>query len=400
MTNKTKAAKPPKANAFSAAADVLGGIPAGGLDALFGAAAAGDQYSQLPVDDIEVRDQIRETFDGEDSALTELAASIKALGIVQPLLVRPVASGKYHLVAGERRLRAARLAGLEAVPVIIREMSDAQADDAQLAENIHRLNLTQIEQARKLKRDLDDLGTLEALAAKHGKSVGWLSKVLSVLDLPPQAARLISENVSADLAVIGDVRQVEKADPAAAAQLVDKLQAGRGKLNARELAKETKERVAPKKPRAEKATPAAEKGDSVATSRDRSVEEPGPVKLIDAEDDDWNDFLQHSSAVEQTQPASDPLDTLWRALQSSKASAADVLAAQAPGTVDEVEAEMRTIYDAGKQSKNLSQDVLTGLRSGGFATQGPGAFRLSAFLLGADSDARYSLANIVGGARL
>ena len=126
-------------------------------------------------------------------------------------------------------------------------MTDEEAEDAQLAENIHRKNLTQIEEAMKIQRDLDRLGSVEAVLEKHHKSRPWLSKMLSLLNLPEQAKRLVIENVSADIEVINTVKTIEKLDPVKAKALVDDLKMTRGKENARDKVAAVKEEVKPSK---------------------------------------------------------------------------------------------------------------------------------------------------------
>ncbi|WP_233341878.1 ParB/RepB/Spo0J family partition protein, partial [Xylella fastidiosa] len=148
-----------KENAFAGASDALGA----GIDALF--ADQGAQYSLIPLDMIQVKTQIRESFEDEENTLEDLAASIKVRGVLQPILLRPNSDG-YELIAGERRYRASKLAGLEQIPAYIREMSDEEAEDAQMAENIQRKNLTQIEEAKKIQRDLDKLGSVDAVLEK------------------------------------------------------------------------------------------------------------------------------------------------------------------------------------------------------------------------------------------
>lgn len=251
-------------NAFAGAADILGG----GIDSLF--ADTGAQYSLIPLDMIEVKAQIRETFEDEENTLEDLAASIKARGVLQPILLRPTMDG-YELIAGERRYRASKLAELDQIPAYIREMTDEEAEDAQMAENIHRKNLTQVEEAKKIQRDLGKLGSIEAVLEKHQKSRAWLSKMMALLDLPEQSKRLVTENVSADVEVINIVKTVEKVDPKKAKALVDDLKNTRGKENARKKAQAVKDEVKPKK---------ASSGGIVATPKDRSNEEPGDVKIF------------------------------------------------------------------------------------------------------------------------
>ena len=227
-------------NPFTETANILGA----GIDALFAEPDA--QYSLIPLDMIEVKIQIRVEFEDEENPLSDLANSIKVHGVLQPIVIRQSSTG-YILVAGERRYRASVLAGLDSIPAIIRDMTDEEAEDAQLAENIHRKNLTQIEEALKIQRDLDRLGSVEAVLEKHQKSRPWLSKMLSLLNLPEQAKRLVNENVSADVEIITAVKTIEKHNPEKAKALVDDLKMTRGKENARDKVAAVKEEVKPSK---------------------------------------------------------------------------------------------------------------------------------------------------------
>jgi len=123
----------------------------------------------------------------DPDSLLELAASIRARGVLQPLLARPHPSndGRYHLIAGERRWKAAALAGLHEVPVIVREMSDTDAATAALIENLQREDLNPMEEAEGYSRLVDDLGmTQENLAATVGKSRSHITNVMRLLNLP------------------------------------------------------------------------------------------------------------------------------------------------------------------------------------------------------------------------
>lgn len=163
-----------------------------GLDALFGGSEPqrelnGD-ISLLPLTALRPNpDQPRRHFDPE--SLRELADSIKAQGIIQPLLVRPQSEGVYQIVAGERRWRAARLAGLTQVPVFVRPLSDREVMAAALIENLQREDLNPIEEALALQglRDALEL-TQEELAARLGKSRPAIANALRLLQLS-QAAR-------------------------------------------------------------------------------------------------------------------------------------------------------------------------------------------------------------------
>jgi len=135
--------------------------------------------------------QPRRGFDEE--ALARLAESIKARGMLQPLVVRPVAGGTYELVAGERRLRAARLAGLDEVPAVVRETREAEQLELALIENVAREDLNPVDEARACATLVDDLGvTKEELGRRIGRSRVAVSNLIRLLDLPEEALDMIS----------------------------------------------------------------------------------------------------------------------------------------------------------------------------------------------------------------
>jgi ParB family chromosome partitioning protein len=135
--------------------------------------------------------QPRSAFDGE--ALAALAASISQVGLLQPIVVRRRPEG-YELVAGERRLRAARLAGLATVPAVIREGPDGDALREALIENIHRADLAPLELAAAFQELLDELGaTQEGVAAGLGVSRAHVANTIRLLSLPPAVQRLLAE---------------------------------------------------------------------------------------------------------------------------------------------------------------------------------------------------------------
>lgn len=262
---------------------------------------------------ITTKKQVRTEFEDVDNPLSELADDIKLRGVLQPILVRPVQGGKYELVAGERRYRAAKMAGLKAIPVLVKSMTDEEAEEAQFIENIKRKNLTLQEEAQRIQRDLDACGgDVEAVLKKYGKPKSgrvWIYKMRALLNLSEQAQRLISENITADMEVINDVRQIEKVSPAKAKETVDKLKAvssaakkpataakadgksqadkkGTGKPagkpaksgDMREISRSAKAEVAPSKRQAAKQ--AEEAKANLATARNRDSEEPGPVSTV------------------------------------------------------------------------------------------------------------------------
>ena len=157
-----------------------------GLDAIFAenAAEAGEGAVTVKVADIEPnRDQPRKEFDSE--ALAELADSISRHGVLQPLLLRPLLTGGYRIVAGERRWRAARMAGLPEVPAVIREMSDADEMLFALIENLQREDLTPLEEARGYRTLIESQDfTQEGVAQAVGKSRPAVTNALRLLNLP------------------------------------------------------------------------------------------------------------------------------------------------------------------------------------------------------------------------
>jgi len=169
-----------------------------GLGALFGdeiISAPAKSDSSLPISKVEPRaDQPRYSFDEE--ALAELSESIRQYGLIQPITVRPLDGGFYQIIAGERRWRAARMAGLEEVPVRIIEADDKRAMELALVENLQREDLNPIEEARGYRSLMDDYGmTQEAAAAAVGKSRPAVANALRLLSLS-EAVTAMVENGS------------------------------------------------------------------------------------------------------------------------------------------------------------------------------------------------------------
>ena len=136
--------------------------------------------------------QPRRHFD--EAALGELARSVKAQGLVQPVVVRQRPDGGYELIAGERRLRAAGLAGLDAVPALVRDATDEQALALALVENIQREDLKPLEEAEALRRLREEFGlTQQAVAEAVGKSREAVANLLRLLNLAPAVRRLLEE---------------------------------------------------------------------------------------------------------------------------------------------------------------------------------------------------------------
>lgn len=149
----------------------------------------------LPINDITPnKDQPRKTFDQE--ALEELADSIRQHGVLQPRLVRPMIDGSYQLVAGERRWRASRLAQLKEVPVIIKELTDTQAMEIAIIENLQREDLNPIEEAEGLQALIDKCGfTQDDVAVSVGKSRPAITNSLRLLRLPDEVREMTKNGV-------------------------------------------------------------------------------------------------------------------------------------------------------------------------------------------------------------
>lgn len=166
-----------------------------GLDAIFQENNIDDGGGTitLKISDIEPnRSQPRHDFDEE--SLRELADSIAIHGVLQPLLVRPLADGGYQLVAGERRWRASRMAGLTEVPVIVREMTDSEMMQISMIENLQRENLTPLEEALGYKSLVNDYGlTQDQISKSVGKSRPVIANALRLLNLPQAVLNMLSD---------------------------------------------------------------------------------------------------------------------------------------------------------------------------------------------------------------
>jgi ParB family chromosome partitioning protein len=201
-----------------------------GLDALLGSeettlpAAAGETLGALSIEALQPgRYQPRTRMDPE--SLAELAGSIKAQGVMQPILVRPLEAGRYEIVAGERRWRAARMAGLTAVPAIVREMPDRHALAMALIENLQREDLNPLEEATGVKRLIEEFGLTHVEAAETlGRSRVAVTNALRLLELAPPVQELVREGKldmghARALLALPAVKQVEIARAAVAKQL-------------------------------------------------------------------------------------------------------------------------------------------------------------------------------------
>lgn len=178
-------------------ADKKGGLGRG-LDSLFNANSEETLSTEVMLSQIEPnRDQPRKDFD--EQALNELADSIKEHGLLQPILVRSKPTGGYEIIAGERRWRASRIAGLRTVPVVIKEMDEKEAAEVALIENLQREDLNPVEESMGYRSLMVSYGlTQEQVAERMGKSRSAVANALRLLDLTPsETEQLKSGKISA-----------------------------------------------------------------------------------------------------------------------------------------------------------------------------------------------------------
>ncbi len=203
----------------------IGGL-GGGLDSLFEENASEVQVKKaVRLSEIEPnRAQPRKNFD--ETAISALADSIREHGILQPLLVRPLPAGGYQIVAGERRWRAARMLGLDEIPVVIRELTDLETAQIALIENLQRENLNPIEEALGYRRLQDDFDMKqEDIAKTVGKSRSSVANAIRLLRLPEEIQDLLIEgtlsagHARALLAFSDEEQMIEAAHKAAAGLL-------------------------------------------------------------------------------------------------------------------------------------------------------------------------------------
>lgn len=353
----------------------------GGVDALFGDSGNPNEYeTMVNLDDIEVEAQVREEFEDDANGLAEFGRSLRVRQI-QAIVVRLNRPGRerpYLLVAGERRYRGAQIEGLTQLRARVMELTDEEAEDVQFAENIHRKNLTQIEEAKKIQRELDSLGSVEAVLEKHHKSRAWLSKILALLNLPEQAKRLISEDISADIEVINNVKTIANLDPVAAEALVDNLKATRGKENARDQVSAVKDQVKP---------PKKKEGKKPATQVD---------VFAGAKNATADDGEQSTDNLPSRESVGLVLSLAYSSIFLQDKKPKSVLDDMSQDDREMIDVWLRAYYDMGVHSKDAGRDALKCLRDEHFAADGVGAFAFAAFIYGVAHDTKFSLLNVFG----
>lgn len=238
-----------------------------GLDALLGTGnkgakpeeiAPGDVLRTLPIDQLQAgKYQPRQQFDGDK--LDELAESIKAQGVIQPILVRATGKDRYEIIAGERRWRAASRAGLSEVPVVLRKVDDRAVIAMALIENIQREDLNPLEEAQALARLIDEFALTHQQAAEAvGRSRAAVSNLLRLLELPDAVRAL----VDARKLEMGHARALLTLAPQAAVALAQ--QAADEGWSVREVERRAHELAAGKLPESKSAKPVIKRDADVA----------------------------------------------------------------------------------------------------------------------------------------
>lgn len=184
-----------------------------GLDSLFpGAEEWGTSIQEIPVGELDPNpDQPRQSFDQE--SIAQLADSIRDQGVLQPLLVVPASGGRYRIIAGERRYRASRVAGLETVPCIVKDIDVIRQMEIALIENLQREDLNPMEAARGIQALMKQCGyTQEKVSARLGKSRPAVANLLRLLSLPDEVTEMVRDGlISAGHArVLAGIRSAEE----------------------------------------------------------------------------------------------------------------------------------------------------------------------------------------------
>jgi len=368
-----KKAKKPEVDIFADAADLI----AVGVNALF--EQEGVEEFEVDLDDIEIIEQIRTYTDEDEEDLRNLGKSLRVRQL-HPLWLRIMPEGHpkpYRLVSGEGRYRGARFEGLSHLKAKALVLTDEEAEDLQFIENVQRKNLKQIEEATKLQRDIERLGSVEAVLEKYHISRSRLSKLTGLLHLPEQTKRLLKEGLSADVEAISDMKAIEKVDPQAAKALVDELKETRGKGKVRDKVAKVKARVkSPKKSEGEVATPFPER--EVLDSNAR----PAPVRGYDP-------LSSTDPFVQVRAPELDPVPLLEKAYDFLVKGACGELVVnmlteqERPSVLN----YLKSVYQRGHRSQLIPNsvvvDIIEGWGRGDFGPQGAPAIRLAAFLWGA-----------------
>jgi ParB family chromosome partitioning protein len=233
--------------------------------------------NELPVAEIVPNSRQPRTVFNEE-ALEELAASIREYGILQPLIVRPIAEGKHELIAGERRLRAAKLAGLKTVPVLVRSAGNQSSLELALIENLQREDINALESARAYRKLIDEFGlTQELVAERVGKSRTVIANTVRLLRLPKR----ITEGLERGMITEGHARALLSFESEAQQLAVYDQILERG-MTVRDVENVAKPKAPPSQSKKPKETPSKEANDH-ALQESLSAYLGSPVKIYRSE---------------------------------------------------------------------------------------------------------------------
>jgi len=208
-----------------------------------------DQLSSMPrehevVEDIPVdslkKGQYQPRHDSDDDKLNELADSIKSKGVLQPLIIRSLPDGMHEIVAGERRWRAAKIAGLNSVPCIVRKVSNQDALTMALIENIDRKDMSIADESEGIKNLIDQLGSLKQAAREIGKPESWVSKRYRIVSAPKFVIDFMKAGYSRDVEGYYELSKLADANEKAAQEIIaewEREPSSRISLRAKVLAK-------------------------------------------------------------------------------------------------------------------------------------------------------------------
>lgn len=348
-----------KNNPFEASLDLLSG--GDGINVLMNQKP---NNATLKIEDIIVKSQIREEFENEDNSLNDLAESIKDYGIIEPLVVRSTDEG-FVLVAGERRLRASILAGLESVPVTIQYVDEDKAEIIQFLENILRKDLTLMEEAKRLKKMQDKYGSVGEVLKIIKKNKFWFSKRIAILSMPEQAKRLADSKAVSDVKLIHEVREIERVDPSAAKEAVDKVLSKDKKVKARDIVGEYKNKIVQ---------------NNGSGKKDKSKKAPP------------QDIVNKPSSV-SSGSSSSILEKAYMDLSDTTATVEFVLREISKEDLELVESKLNTFYLRGQLEEQKDIYILKELRSRNFSYVDFRVFFLIAFLQGIENK-EFSVNNI------
>ncbi len=237
----------------------------------------------IPLDLIDADPQVRTVFDEDE--LQELAETIKAHGVQQPVKVRPKEGGRYVLVFGERRVRASRLANMKTIPAYVEEMDDAKAEDVQFIENIQRAELSTAELAAMIGKRYNTLkergekAPLDAIAAAFKKSKSWVSKYLSAATKLGHSATLLQEGHTQDIELLLTLEKIQQYDWAAYWDQHNAIKSGKGNRDTVRAALEKAKAKADKLTAEKKA---AKKAAKTATQEPKSPPPFDPIEALEA----------------------------------------------------------------------------------------------------------------------